>query len=407
MEGIRGKKVLVVTPRTPFSMQGADELDRGMGIKLLQKLGCRVRVIVMVVPSDRSAVEEAQRTWGIPIRPVTYSFARERSTQERLGRFLRRLIDPRLWDGAAFEYSDPLTRRVLAEELNTFQPDVVWFDYTYLWPLYGEVRSRGIPIITRSINFEARHFLEEHERSLLTIPRYLIKLMSEWLVSKKSTLILALNPNDAAAYARLGARKVEVLPLRWLPALIGESHPIREMKPLRVLFLGSSYAISHNRKALQFILGRIMPELARSSPGAYELHISGTRLPDYFRKYIDGKTIIHDGFIPSEEFPTYVRSMDIALVPSPKRVGMQGKVFEPLVRGVPLITSKYSTVGYPFENGKEVFYAETAKEYLSALSTLRNVAVRAAMSRAAVACSQSLFSRERVEEVIREALASV
>ena len=69
--------------------------------------------------------------------------------------------------------------REVNKQVKEWKPDVVWFDYTYLWPLYSIFRKKNIPIITRSHNFEPLHFLEEEGRTFINRIKFVIKYLNE------------------------------------------------------------------------------------------------------------------------------------------------------------------------------------------------------------------------------------
>ena len=141
------KKILVITPKFPYPEAGADEQDRAEGLRQLKRIGYEVRVIAKCF--DWQKKDEIFTRWedeGIAVTLVPYS------KQGKPWWIL---------DRAAAEYAEPVIKRVLREALGSYRPDFVWFDYTYLWPLYREVKKRKLPIVVRSINVESRHFLEE------------------------------------------------------------------------------------------------------------------------------------------------------------------------------------------------------------------------------------------------------
>ena len=318
-----------------------------------------------------------------------------------------RVIRPWYLDGAAYEYSEPEIRRVLKETLNDFQPDMVWFDYTYLWPLYGIIKKKGIPIITRSINFEPRHFLEEDGVTLLNLFLYLPKLLSEILTVWKSDCLAVLNPNEAKTYRLLGARKVFVLPLRGLPPFLGKNMSTKNRLPLHVLYMSSTYQVAHNKRAARFFISRIIPKIKEKFPGEFIFHFLGSKFPDDLLSNMDGETARYEGYIPTEHMEFFLTNMDIAVSPSSKKVGMQQKVFEPLVRGIPLVTSSQNIVGYPFYHEQSVFLASTPDEYIDALQMLRDEGLRKKLSENAVGVANILFSREIVDSTTRSILDSV
>ena len=73
------------------------------------------------------------------------------------------------------------------------------------------------------------------------------------------------------------------------------------------------------------------------------------------RKYIIGN-MIYRGYV--NKYEDLMKEMDIAISPSISGRGMQQKIFEPLARGIPTISSDKGMQGYQFEDGKHILLAK-------------------------------------------------
>ncbi len=401
-------RVLIVTPSFPAVETGAEQNDRAEGIRQIVRLGFEVVVISKVTEwADKNLIQLRAKEMGVRVVTVPYRFSnRSLTLKEKLYKFLGRLKNPLYLDGAAYEYSEPQIKKALVDELERFKPSVVWFEYSYLWPLYSLVRKKGIRIITRSINFEPDHFLMEDGRALLNYIKYIPKFIGEFLVARKSDVILAITPNERRMYERLGARRVEVLPLRGLYRFAALERPIvvRETLPLHVFFMGSSYNVGHNRAAAAFLLKDIVPEVRQHARDAFIFHILGAKLPADL-SVLCGNDCFYEGYV--EDLDTYLLGMDIALIPSLMGAGQQQKVFEPIVRGIPTITSPRAIAGYPLEAGKHYIGATTPEDFVQGLQELQNASRRQALSRSASLTSNALFSQEALDAIVRNALVSI
>ncbi|MBI1956898.1 MAG: glycosyltransferase [Candidatus Niyogibacteria bacterium] len=392
------KKILLVTPRFPLPDAGACEQDRLEGMKQLKRLGFDVRVFAKAFQfQDRGSIARFSRDSGIPVELVGYEREKKRSWSGGAYFYLRRLFWPPYWDGAAYEYSHPETRSRFVRVLREWRPDAVWFDYTYLWPLYSVVRKMRIPVVTRSLNFEPVHFLQEDGRTFVNVIKSLPKFLSEWLTVRKSDWLFAITPREEAIYRRMGARRASTLPLRSLPKYLSENRTIHDERPLHVFFAGSTYTVSHNREALEFIVRKIAPELERHAPGAFIFHITGNKVPSDTAHDIRGP-VRHDGFV--EDWESFTDRMDIALVPSLFGAGMQQKIFEPLSRGIPTVTSSRGLADYPFRGDESVLLAETPDEFVGCLLRLRDIGLREKLSKNALLLSNQLFSRMKLDAII-------
>lgn len=388
------KKILVITPRFPLPDTGACEKDRFEGMKQLKRLGFDVRVISKVLPfQDRDAIRRFSIDAGIPVETLPY--------ENKIG--FGKIFNPFYWDGAAYEYSLKTAKQAVKIALDEWKPDLVWFEYTYLWPLYDLARKRKIPIITRSINFEPSHFLQEDGASLINLIKFLPKLASELITIYKSDLIFSITPNEEKTYKRFGARNVINLPLRGLPSCLRAEREIKDRGQLNVFFMGSTYNVHHNRTALGVILKKIAPKALKNFPGIFKFHILGNKAPDEFKKFF-GQNAVYPGYVNNEAFDEFLADMDIAVVPSLFGAGMQQKIFEPLCRGIPTIASKRGLAGYPFKNRQHLLAADNIDEFTDLLFELKDARLRKLLSQNSAALSNELFSREILDSVILKAV---
>lgn len=395
------KRILVVTPKFPYPETGACEQDRAAGLEMLLGMGYDVSVVTKIYnESYRSDVFRASERLGIPITAVTY---KRLFASPGISNRFRQLVHPSYLDGSAYEYADPEMQRAVADAAEGFRPDLVWFDYTYLWPLYHIPRRRGIPIVTRSLNIEPVHFLQEDGWTPAHALQSVAKWGSEARAARWSDVVAAITPRDAETYARLGARHVHTVPLRGLARFFNTPHAAKDRAPLQAFFLGSTYRVSHNRKALGFILKEILPRVRKRYGGEFTFHIFGGKIPSDLLRLCQGDAV-YRGYVPDGEMEETLAGMDIALVPSLSGAGMQQKVFEPLARGFPTITSLRALAGYPFRPGEHVPVAQTADEFADRLGMLRDFETRRALSDAARARARELFSSERIEEAIKESI---
>ncbi|MDP3900375.1 MAG: glycosyltransferase [bacterium] len=398
------KKILIITPKFPIPTTGACEQERLAGMLQLKRLGFDVRVIGRIFEWQN---EEEIIKWGrehdVKIDVVPYEFSsREKSS---IFKKIRKLLNPIDWDGSAYEYTQANIKQLTIDILQSWQPDAAWFDYTYLWPLYQIFKAKNIPIITRSINFEAIHFLHEDGRSLINYLKFLPKFFSELKIVKKSDYVFSITPAEEKLYKKLGAKNIDTLPLRSLPALVKQRREIREPDVLHLFFMGASYNVSHNYKAAELIIKEIAPEVERRAPGKFFFHILGKKLPENLAK-LCLNNIKEEGFVENlEQF--LVNEVDIAVIPSIMGAGMQQKIFEPLVYGIPTVTSKRGLAGYPYENGKHVLCAKNKDEFVEQLLKLKDRSLRKKLSANALRLSSELFARERLNTIVQQAVRDI
>ncbi|MEK7194216.1 MAG: glycosyltransferase [Patescibacteria group bacterium] len=393
------KKVIIVTPRSPFQGRGADEQDRLCGIEWFINNGYGVQVITKTFPSDFPHIEESKKRLNISITGISYKYRGKRS----LVRLLRRLVWPPYWDGAAFEYTDREIQNELKKQIEEFKPDFVWFDYTYLWPLYHIPLKKKIPIITRSINFEPDHFLDEDGRTPLNYFLVLFKYLSEITSFRKSAHFFSITPKEEKIYRKFGKTSLSTLPLRSLCSRLEERETVCH-EGLHIGFTPSTFTVSHNLQALLFIIRDVYPLLPEEVKKITTIHVTGNKFPESLKIELP-KSVKYDGFVPNSI--DFWKAMDISFSPSLFGAGMQQKIFEPIALGVPTITSKRGLADYPFECGVHVVCASSKEEVVSAIIGLYNNKAKAqSISREAQKLSRHFFSKTRIDWILKNGIRS-
>ena len=398
------KKILLVTPRSPFSKSGACEQDRACGVEQFLRLGYDVMVITKIFPSDMIHLKEARNRLGIKIIPISYKLSKNLPFIERLKRYIKRIINPFNWDGAAYEYKDKEIQKVFIKELDEFKPDVVFFDYTYLWPLYRHAKKRGIPIVTRSINFEPIHFLQEDGISFFNLIKFFSKLISEFITARKSNLIFSITPKEEKIYKILGTASVANLPLRGLPSCLRKEKEIKDNKKIHIFFMGSTYNVTHNSEALEFLIKKVAPVVESSISSKFIFHILGAKMPRRLEKYLS-VNIVYEGYV--DNLDMFLEDMDIAVVPSLFGAGMQQKIFEPICRGIPTVVSKRGIAGYPFKSGVHVLPAENAEDFVDNILKLTDAGLRKTLSGNSIKLCHEIFSNEKIDNIVRQGIERI
>ncbi len=401
------KRVLIITPKFPYPSTGACESDRAAGIEWFKNHGYEVHVITKVY-NEEIAVQSKKtgQELGVTVWPFVYFDNTKRTVLARIWHRFKQFLQPWYWDGAAYEYTDPELKNILDKELKTFKPQLVWCEYTYLWPLFSVIKKYNLPIITRSHNFEPNHYLEEDGLGLKTPLVYLAKLHSEWRTARKSTVLAAITPSETKKYQFLASAKTKVftLPLRGLTKFT--QIQLTENQPLAVYFMGSTYNVTHNYAAASFLVNQVVPAVRSKLPGVFSFFILGGKVPkDLLDKA--SSDLCFPGYIPASQFDSFLKTMNICLAPSLYGAGMQQKVFEPLMRGFPTITSARALVGYKFQDGQEVLLAESVPEFVNRLSELQDTQKRDLIGKQAAVKAESLFNQTEIDKIINNIIQYV
>jgi glycosyltransferase involved in cell wall biosynthesis len=390
-------RILVITPLFVVPPRGACEHDRVSGVRQLVRLGHNVRVLSFTAPWQKRRVREEDDWLGAPVTLMPYRPAPPTSVTAVARRVAAAARRPAFLDGSALPYQDTAVVTVFDDFLNTWQPDLAWFDYTNLWPLLDRAKRAGVQTIVRSLNYEPDHNLQERGDTVANRLRYFSKFLSERASVRAADGFAAITPADRVRYLKLGREDCVVLPLRSLPGLLRPPRVAQERRPLHVFFLGSNYAVSHNRAALVFILDEIVPALRRAAPEEFCFHLLGAKVPQDLSHAAAEDVQLH-GFV--DNLDAFLEEMDIAIVPSLYGGGMQQKIFEPLCRAFPLVVSPRGLAGFPVRDGEHAVFATTGSEFVAALLRLRDPGTRTRLSEAASRFTAAHFNSDALDTTV-------
>ena len=168
--------------------------------------------------------------------------------------------------------------------------------------------------------------------------------------------------------------------------------------------MGSTYSVKHNKEAAKFIIQDVAPRALAEFGENVCFHITGAKLPKTLQKIMP-KNVVYDGYVT--DYAKFLLNSEVALAPSLGGAGMQQKVFEPIARGVPTITSPRGLAGYAFKNGTHVFTTVTVSEILEVLRGLFSREERATIGTHGKERALQLFSRQHVTKVVEQALLGI
>lgn len=393
------KRVLILTPWAPYPATGACQQDRFWGMQYMKDIGYDVKVIGRYHDfQNKAELQDVFENAGVDMTLVPHT---KNAAKLLLKKPWLPLLNLGWLDGAALEFADPEYINVVEDAIRRFKPHVAWLEYCSHWPMADLFHRHGIPVILKSSNNEAAQCMDDHGHSVVSILKAMPKYVSEWMVARKGDSVLAVSPSEEAWYRKLGAKDVVTLPLRGLSkCLVQRIHKPKDI--LDVVYLTSNYSMGHNRVIVEFVLKEVLPAVRKAMPGKYRFNITGRKFPAIFERYLgeDVKTV---GFVP--DIGEFLGGMDVALSPWITGQGMQQKVFEPLCRSIPTMTTK--TGGYAFVKDEEVLLCETNEDYIDGFRKFLSVDERNRIASAAYKKAVQLLSEEAVKKIMHESVERV
>jgi glycosyltransferase involved in cell wall biosynthesis len=146
-----------------------------------------------------------------------------------------------------------------------------------------------------------------------------------------------------------------------------------------------------------FIVKELAPRMLDEGVPA-KISIFGHRIPAGLTL---PENIVHHGFV--ENLQGKQKGSLGVIVPFHGGAGMQSKIFEPMILGVPIIANPKNFAGFDFKPFEHYYPATTQKEYLEAIKFFLNHPHQVLeMSIRAQEKSSQMFSRNKIVEVIEE-----
>jgi Glycosyltransferase len=166
----------------------------------------------------------------------------------------------------------------------------------------------------------------------------------------------------------------------------------------RVLFVGALNR-PQNRDGLRFFLRGVWPSVRGNFPDA-EFHIVGEGMDENLRKEVIAEPGVKPvGGVPEVE--PYYASAAVFVAPILTGGGVIVKVLDALAAGVPTVTTRYGNEGIRANDGKEIFIADTAKDFAAAvIFLLGDDAARNAIGEAGRRFVNANFSEEVFSETV-------
>jgi len=131
-------------------------------------------------------------------------------------------------------------------------------------------------------------------------------------------------------------------------------------RPVSVLFMGNFFH-TPNVEAASFLAREIAPRFSE-----VQFSIAGSPVPEGLQA---GANVKLTGYIPDTR-ELYHSADTIVVAPLFSGTGQRVKLLEAFSMACPVVTTRVGVMGFPIEDGEQVFLAETANEFENALRRL-------------------------------------
>jgi len=260
------------------------------------------------------------------------------------------------------EFSTPEMHRQVDGTLRANRIDVLQCEYLQM----AQFRRDRVSSVLTAHEAQSKNAHEAFEREsdpvekLRLFYRWMQILRYEVAQVRKFDRVVTMTKDDAE-YLKSYApdAKVQAIPIgidceEFLP--VGED----AKGDVSVLFVGN-FLHEPNVEAAEFLVKQVAPRF----PGV-RFVIAGTPVPQAIG---GGLNVEYPGYVPDTR-ALYRPPNTIVMAPLFSGTGQRVKLLEAFAMACPVITTKVGAMGFPIENGRQAFLAETPLEYERALRQL-------------------------------------
>ncbi len=358
-------RILHLCPKVPWPPDDGGRVGMRVLALSLRKAGADVRMLSLNPGKHRvdpGALPDEARDLRLEAIDV--------DTSVTVGGALSSLVRGSSYNVDRFR-SKPFEKR-LREVAGDEAPDVVLLESLFMVPFVPALREVTTALLVlRSVNVE-HEIWEGLARGERGIARrlYLGHLARRLRRFEVATLndvdaIVAVTPEDARTYARLGA----TAPLHVAPVGIEASdYPDRSGQgdPLTLVFLGS-LDWRPNLEAAEWFLESVWPLVRRSVPQA-RLHLGGSNPPEGLAARLSSEGVRFLGRVPDAR--DFLSSGSAMVVPLLSGGGMRVKILEAMALGVPVASTRLGASGIGAEDGTEILLADGPEALAAACASL-------------------------------------
>jgi polysaccharide biosynthesis protein PslH len=355
-------RVLWISPKLPYPPESGDKLRQ---FNLIRKLSSKTEISLIAFTLTKQEEDFAGHMNSFCPRVKTFYFHGLSNVQR-----IRSIVtSTNPYYVARYQNAD--VSDYIQNEMESFRPDVVQIEHTYLAEYL-----RRIPSHLRRPSILTKHNIDAH----LAWQSYkfadgAFKKMFWWLEWKKMALYEPRADNlFSSVVVMSNTDKQEILSREKPPASVYvvengvDTQKLKPLSPVRepvMLFLGALDYLP-NQDAAIYICSTILPLLKKSVENPKILLVG--RKPSSEILNLQSESVEVYGDVPDVE-PFYERA-SIAMVPLRAGSGSRLKILEAMALGRPVVSTSKGAEGLEIEPGKDFMLADDPKDFVESIRDL-------------------------------------
>jgi len=362
-------RFLIVANKMPYPPKDGGAIATLSLARSLRRCGCEVDLLAMNTPKHFCRVEDIPSEISSEIN----FYAVEVDTTIKATDALRNL----LFSSKPYN-AERFVNEAFAEKLKALlsenQYDVVQLEGLYLCPYIETIRKHSqakVALRAHNVEHEIWRRMVENEKSL---PKRLYKgiiarRMRRFELSYINAydFLVPITDRDSAFFSQNGNEK----PIFVAPTGIDSENPLLVIDNSKADFPGFSFIGAldwhPNCEGLTWLVKNVWNEYRSRHPEA-KIRVAGRNADASFADFLKSNGVDYFGEV--ESAVDFYASGSVFVVPLMSGSGMRIKIVEAMAAGKVVITTSVGTEGIATENGKNIFIADSAADFLACMEKL-------------------------------------
>ncbi len=256
----------------------------------------------------------------------------------------------------------------LMQVLKANDYDIIQLETLFMVPYVPVIRANThSKIVLRLHNIEHLIWQRMYSKNIYSLKGiyfyHLFKTLKDYELKALNQVdaLLPITEKDAEFFKNHTATKIITIPYGVkLPEKLGDQ------ETENALFYIGAMNWMPNIEGIQWFLKNVWPSLNSKFP-QLKFYLAGREMPKWLLQLKANNIVIMGEVVDAEQF---VRSKKIAIVPLFSGSGVRIKIIESMSLGKAVVSTRVGAEGIDCEDGKNIFIANTAEEFIQAVSTL-------------------------------------
>jgi polysaccharide biosynthesis protein PslH len=271
----------------------------------------------------------------------------------------------------AYRFVTNGVKQAFREQLETYQPDLVWGIQMHCYPLLQDVKTaKKVVDIMDSVTlfyeladrYQKATFVQQIIRGLQQVN--LVKYEKR-IIQESDFFLTCSDPNVQHLKSLHGDTDISIVYNRVGDEFLNrdETWEFDDSTPPRLLFVGHLRYVPNNL-AVRYIAEEIIPAL-KDKLELFEFIICGKGHEQLQEEFKDVPNLVFKGFV--EDLSAEYRNASVLISPVPYASGVQNKVIEAMALGLPVVIFSQTAVANEMKHGIEVLACDTPAEFAEAI----------------------------------------